>query len=207
MQKRLNSVQFLAMRSIGKEPWNMKRDRIMWRFGRKWFHLFNDGVRAPLSSVDGIGGRYGYDKVYDRAWDAAWELENQGLVEVFTVRCCPGTSCHLNDRHEYRLTSRGHQLLEKANTSNRQTVEAPECHTFNAWLFKHLPMVWGRWWSARVLATAICSGWLHAGNPDFTRLQQTLRNTLCLALFVTPGRLPLQVAVHLKLRETGDNSE
>lgn len=123
---RLNTIQFLALRSIARESWGMQWGRIQWRFNGKWCHLFRrHGVRAPLGSVDGIGGHCGYDDVFDRAWEAAYELEALRLVEVFTVRCCPGTSCHLNDRHEFRLTPRGTALLQKANaTSERRNAAA-----------------------------------------------------------------------------------
>lgn len=119
MPTRLNTVQFLALRSIAGEPWDMQWGRIQWRFNGKWVHLFRrHGVRAPLGSVDGIGGHCGYDDVFERAWNAAYDLEGLGLVEVFTERCCPGTSCHRNDRHEFRLTPRGSALLAKAKATS-----------------------------------------------------------------------------------------
>jgi hypothetical protein len=115
---RLNTIQFLALRSIAKEPWDLKWGRIRWRFQGKWVYLFRrDGVRAPLGSIDGAGGRYGYDEVLKHAWDAAYELENMGFVELLTVRCCPGSLCHANDRHEFRLSRRGDSLLQKANSA------------------------------------------------------------------------------------------
>ncbi|MDF8364691.1 hypothetical protein [Achromobacter anxifer] len=115
---RLNTIQFLALRSIAKEPWDLKWGRIRWRFQGKWVHLFrSDGVRAPLGSIDGTGGRYGYDEVIKRAWDAAYELETMGFVELLTVRCCPGSLCHANDRREFRLSRRGDSLLQKANAA------------------------------------------------------------------------------------------
>jgi len=123
--QRLNTLQFLALRSIAREPWDMQWRRIQWRFNGKWVQLFRDGVRAPLGSIDGIGGHYGYDDVYKRAWDAAWELDEQGLVEVVTERCCPGTECHRNDRHEFRLTPRGTALLQKANAVSQSAVANP----------------------------------------------------------------------------------
>lgn len=141
MTARLNTVQFLALRAIAREPWDMKWGRIQWRFNGKWWHLFrSDGVRAPLGSLQGIGGHYGYDDVLDRAWDAAYELEALGLVKVFTVRCCPGTSCHLNDRHEFRLTTRGSALLQKANATSlradaaqTQAPDAPAISVVAPW--------------------------------------------------------------------------
>lgn len=123
---RLNTNQFLALRSIAREPWDMQWGRIQWRFNGKWLHLFQRyGVRAPLGSVDGIGGRCGYDDVYERAWNAAWELEGMGLVEVVTERCCSSESCHRNDRHEFRLTPRGNALLQKANAASQREVDDP----------------------------------------------------------------------------------
>ncbi len=69
------------------------------------------------------------------------------------------------------------------------------------WLYKHFPLVWCRWWSARILATTLCSDWLQAGNPDFTRWQRIKRNALCTVRFAFPGKLPLKVNVH-KQQET-----
>lgn len=122
---RLNTIQFLALRSIARESWDLKWGRIQWRFNGKWFHLFRHyGVRAPLGSVDGIGGQCGHEHVFDRAWDAAWELEARGMIEVVTVRCCSESSCHANDQHEFRLTPMGSVLLQKANaTSLRANVD------------------------------------------------------------------------------------
>lgn len=126
---RLNTNQFLALRSIAREPWDMQGDRIQWRFNGKWCYLFRRyGVRAPLGSVNGIGGHCGYNDVYERAWSAGWELEEKELVEVVTERCCHNASCNgRNDRHEFRLTPRGNALLQKANTTSQQrnTAEHP----------------------------------------------------------------------------------
>lgn len=67
------------------------------------------------------------------------------------------------------------------------------------WFFHRLPRVWGRWASARLTATAACSGWLHEHNPEFTRRQSFLRGTLHVALFVLPVPLAVRMkAVHPK---------
>lgn len=66
----------------------------------------------------------------------------------------------------------------------------------NLWLYRHFPGVWGRWWSALILATTMCSGWFHAGNPDFTRWKRMMRNALCTVLFAATGKLPLKNNVH-----------
>lgn len=63
----------------------------------------------------------------------------------------------------------------------------------NHWFYRNFPKMWGRWWSARLLATTACSEWLHAGNPDFTSWQRLKRNALCLVIFLAPGKLPLTV--------------
>lgn len=126
LQPRLNTNQFLALRSIAREPWDVQSGCIQWRFNGKWFHLLrHDGVREPLESVDGIGGYGGYGRIIELAWDAAWELQGFGLVEAFTVRCCPGRACHANARQGYRLTPRGAALLQKANAANRPKLAAP----------------------------------------------------------------------------------
>lgn len=63
----------------------------------------------------------------------------------------------------------------------------------NQWFYEHVPKIWGRWWSARLLATTVCATWLHEGNQDFTRWQRLKRNALCLLLFLLPGKLPLAI--------------
>lgn len=110
MTARLNTIQFLALRSIARGNWDLRSGMFEWRFNGKWSVL-----RRHLDRC-----------LYDRAWDAAWELVGHGLVEMFTVRCCPGTSCHRNDRDEFRLTPRGSALLERANaTSQRRKAAEP----------------------------------------------------------------------------------
>lgn len=64
----------------------------------------------------------------------------------------------------------------------------------NQWFYCNFPRVWGRWWSARLLATTASSKWLHAGNPDFTTWQRWKRNALCLSFFLLPGKLPLLIS-------------
>lgn len=63
----------------------------------------------------------------------------------------------------------------------------------NQWFYRAFPKAWARWWSARLMATTLCSGWLHAGNPDFTCWQRVKRNALCTAIFFKPGALPLTI--------------
>lgn len=111
MQTRLNTIQFLALRSIARGNWDFRLGTFEWRFNGKWSVL-----RRHLDRC-----------LYDRAWDAALELEGRGLVEIVTTRCCPGTSCHRNDRDEFRLTPRGSALLQKANATSqrRKAAEHP----------------------------------------------------------------------------------
>ncbi|MHB1371667.1 MAG: hypothetical protein ACYC4S_10850 [Rhodoferax sp.] len=104
MTARLNTIQFLTLRSIARGNWDFRLGMFEWRFNGKWSVLRRQHDRG----------------LYDRAWDAAWELVRLGLVEMFTVRCCPGTSCHRNDRDEFRLTARGTALLQKANATSQQ---------------------------------------------------------------------------------------
>lgn len=104
MTARLNTIQFLALRSIARRNWDFRLGMFEWRFNGKWTVLRRQHDRG----------------LYDRAWDVAWELVGLGLVEMFTVRCCPGTSCHRNDRDEFRLTARGTALLQKANATSQQ---------------------------------------------------------------------------------------
>ena len=64
----------------------------------------------------------------------------------------------------------------------------------NEWFYRNFPRVWGRWWSARLLATTAFSNLLHEGNQDFTAWQCWKRNALCLRLFLLPGKLPLSIS-------------
>lgn len=129
----LTTAQFLALRSIAREPWNRHDGRLQWRFNGRWARLFErEGVRAPLESADGTGGHGGYGPVIEKALEAAYELQALGLVELATLRCCPGTSCHRNDRDEFRLTQRGQALLDKANAANSRSflaTPAPQAPT------------------------------------------------------------------------------
>jgi hypothetical protein len=100
---RLNTTQFLTLRSIARESWDMRIGTFEWRFNGRWVRLSRDDER----------------NCYSRARRSASELVARGLVELVTVRCCPGTSCHANDRHEFRLTKRGNSLLQKANATSR----------------------------------------------------------------------------------------
>lgn len=192
----LTNIQFLALRSIARESWDLRDRRITWRFGRRWFYLFENGIRAPLTSVTGNIGRYGYNAAFERAWAAAWELEDLQLIEVHTNRCCPGTSCHLNDRHEFRLSMRGQALLTKANASSQALPPAESASSqANSRLSRLIPRLWARWWSARLVATMRCSSWLDAGNPTFSRWQRVKRNTLCVVLFLIPAQLPVHIRI------------
>jgi hypothetical protein len=67
-----------------------------------------------------------------------------------------------------------------------------------AWVGQFYNKAWCRWWAARILATTICSSWLHAGNPEFTRMQLLARNCLRLAIFLTPEKLPLSITLTRK---------
>ena len=79
---RLNTNQFLSLRSIGREPWGLQGGHFQWRFHKKWVRLCRND--DPY--------------LYKRASDAAWDLEKMGLAEVFTVRCCQNPFWYANDR-------------------------------------------------------------------------------------------------------------
>lgn len=145
---RLNTRQFLALRSIAKEPWHLSSRRVLWRFNGRWHYLYSDGTREKLSSVRERGHeqRDGDFDLYDGAERAAWDLTFMGLVDYITVRCSPGTECHLNDRAAFQLTARGASLLAKANESSRRRVPpalADLPSTSSPW--------WCRWLTLRPL--------------------------------------------------------
>jgi hypothetical protein len=81
------------------------------------------------------------------------------------------------------------ELLEELGEIARR--EQPLSFFFS----KHMPRLWGRWFSARLMATTACSKWLSAANPDFTRWQRIKRNALCVAFFLKPGALPLTITI------------
>lgn len=63
---RLNTIQFLALRSIARGTWDFRLGTFEWRFNGKWVVLHRHLDRS----------------LYDRSWDAALELEGRGLVEI-----------------------------------------------------------------------------------------------------------------------------
>lgn len=121
MTMRLTNDQFMALRSIAREPWDLQWRRIQWKFNGKWFHLDSKGWRSALDAA--YPAHCGYGQMRDRAWDAAWGLEALGLVEISTIRCCPGTSCHLNDRNLFQPSERGAELLRRIAIGHKRSEE------------------------------------------------------------------------------------
>jgi hypothetical protein len=91
---------------IARRSWDLRLGTYDWREHGKWVRLSGDGDRRG----------------YDAVWRSAWELEALGLVELGTVRCCPGTTCHVNDRREFRPTASGGSLLETTGASGANTT-------------------------------------------------------------------------------------
>ena len=127
-RNRLNTDQFLALRSIAKNPWQWNVGRseavIQWKFHKRWYYIFSrdHNVLIPMDGETTWGnGCYhqhnGWDDIFEKSYKARDELIERGLVQDKFIRCCPGTSCHNNDRHIYRLTERGLALIEKANAN------------------------------------------------------------------------------------------
>ena len=113
--------------------------------------------------------------------------------------CCTGCN-----REVFQLTESGRVFARRIDglevpgcVAKAQQVEAT-VPKLGDWFFRHLPKVWGRWWSARLLATSTCAVWLHSENPEFTNWQRHKRNALCLALFLVPVRLP--IAIHAETK-------
>lgn len=115
--RRLTSMQFQALRSLGHEPWviSSRHTRrgyfILWkrkRYGqREW--VTPDTPKIP----------YAIEK-------AGEDLVKNGLAEVYERRCCPGTDCHENDKLMMRLTGKGQRLLEIANSERCGRVKHRE---------------------------------------------------------------------------------
>lgn len=116
---RLTSTQFMALRSISKEAWDLRRGSVLWRFNGSWRRLHVDGHRDRAGDAEWrpTPGRAFEDPLFRQVALAAWDLEAMGLIELVTVRCCPNSSCNLNDRHGFKIGDRGSALLASANTS------------------------------------------------------------------------------------------
>lgn len=84
------------------------------------------------------------------------------------------------------------ELLDELSAPNGSDQDSSK-KSVNLWFYKHMPVVWGRWFAARLMATTACSEWLHEGNQEFTGWQRLKRNALCLALFLKPGKLTLTI--------------
>lgn len=112
---RLNNDDFIALRSVCREPWISARGfdgTILWKFNGKWFRV--DQAEVAMSLVDDYAWSY-KGSVWARAYCALDRIEAYGLVESNIVRCCPDTDCHLNDRLTWNITERGRALLARAN--------------------------------------------------------------------------------------------
>ncbi len=104
-RRRLTTTEFMALRSIAREPWSEARGAIQWKFHRQWVHLHRDD-------------RWRYGSLIARAWDAAENLEKMGLVvRVAVRRCCNDPKCQEPKHDEIRLSESGELLLGKANSA------------------------------------------------------------------------------------------
>ena len=173
--QRLCKADFISIRSLSRGQW-IQGQQIEWRFNRQWRFVNFD--QAP-------------------ALCAADRLMALGLVEQSV--CCTGCN-----REVFQLTESGRVFARRIDglevpgcVAKAQQVEAT-VPKLGDWFFRHLPKVWGRWWSARLLATSTCAVWLHSENPEFTNWQRHKRNALCLALFLVPVRLP--IAIHAETK-------
>ena len=128
-RERLTSTQFTALRSISKEAWDLRRGSVLWRFNGSWRRLHVDGHRDRAGDAEWrpTPGRKFEDPLFRQVALAAWDLEAMGLIELVTVRCCPNSSCSLNDRHGFKVSDRGSALLARANASSPRSslVVAP----------------------------------------------------------------------------------
>jgi hypothetical protein len=169
--QQLSPEHFMALRSLAKSRW-VQGQKIEWRFNREWRVV-------SIAEVPAL--------------DAADRLLALGLVE--------GTVCCIKcEREVFQLTDSGREFVSLMDgssgvTSGKETSASTVVPTPKAgeWFYHNAPKVWGRWGAARILATASCAEWLHAGNPDFTRWQRFKRNALSLAIFLAPGKLPLAI--------------
>jgi hypothetical protein len=67
--------------------------------------------------------------IHESAWIAASQLAERGFVEVITVRRRPGTSCHHDNRHEYRISEHGGALQRIVNATSQKKLAVPESLT------------------------------------------------------------------------------
>lgn len=171
-QQGLCKDDFVLLRSLSRGRW-VQGQKIEWRFNREWRFVSFKSVPA-LCAADRLGVL--------------------GLVEQ--VVCC--LEC---TRVVFQLTDAGRDLAARIDGPKRPSCvdDSPQIEAkvpqSEVWLYRHLPKIWGRWWSARLLATSTCSVWLSAENPEFSNWQRHKRNALCLVLFLAPFKPPLTINV------------
>lgn len=130
---RLTNTQFMALRSIAREPWTHKQDNcrfsFQWKINKKWYCLY-DWKDDFLYAADGSGVRFysGAKRWSMEAWEALESLIEIGLVEDCRT-ACPNSVEDIDDWHEYRLSDRGRDFLKKkANVAgiHEKIADRPE---------------------------------------------------------------------------------
>lgn len=114
-RRRLSSIEFQTLRSIGREPWSEATGTIQWKFHRKWVDLYREE-------------HWRYSSLIAKARDAAEELVSLGLVtRVSARRCCNDAACQTPIHDELHLSESGTLLLAKANAVPAERQSALPC--------------------------------------------------------------------------------
>src|SRR6185503_19242744 len=90
-QRRQSNDEFIALRALGREPWQLGT-AIWWRHYGTWCRLYPDG---HMRAVDGRSWS-GRDDLLERAECSAYSLKVQGLAELLNRQCCPNPECERN---------------------------------------------------------------------------------------------------------------
>jgi len=131
-QSRLTTAQFLALRSIGREPWDHASGRYQWKYHREWFYI--DALQELRTDLLGTWSMFAHSGHITKAMQAAADLIDAGLAEVADL---PAAHPPHRARRVTRLTARGHSLLAMANSRsipNRSSgLQGPACEAVPAW--------------------------------------------------------------------------
>lgn len=119
--RRLQNDDFIALRSLRREPWVFENCRDLLSFEALT-------QQRRLSAYAGINvlwkqnGKWDYGDYFVgmRAIAAFVRLEGLGLASAQVKRCCPGTSCHTNDKVVCEVTQNGLDLV------NAKTAPGPK---------------------------------------------------------------------------------
>ena len=130
-QSRLTTTQFLALRSIGREPWDHASGRYQWKYHGEWFYI--DALQGLRTDLLGTWSMFAHGNHIEKAMQAAADLIEAGLAEVVDL---PAAHPPYRVSRVTMLTARGRSLLAMANSPsapNRSSgLQGPACEAVPA---------------------------------------------------------------------------